>query len=580
MTDINFTLDTRLKPAPGEKKLTAAQAAQVLTTALQAQREGTAGVSANIMGDLGIPTPAAAISRNYTSLINKMVKLLPDSALYETTLHQIDPAQVLSFIATARGAEPTINGVKFRSDEHYAATELLKEQDTAQAAAIRALNNNDPAAAEQAIRDYQAQRSKNTVLGASPMSVFLTAPPKPTLIPTATAANTPPVTTIPLAKPGVSPTATPLNAAPSTSSTSSTDYTAALDSLGSLGGQALLTRADVHNLFALGGNDLGALSTVSDWETSNPAKLAPGASTMQVQDPTWSELFGAMGRVGKPRTGFLGATAGGYNLPPGALGPGPGDRIASRPYTVTELINLLHTKSRDEITALQQKLKQAGYYLATGKASGPDYVGDPNDAATADAWRRLITDSARSGTSLMTTLATRAQAARASGVVDAAGNALNEWGQTTDKFGHAVDAQGRLINPEGGLINKLGQLINDKGELIDKFGNVLNADGTAKPDIHLTDSATVRLQADQLGQSTLGRKLKPEEHAALVSFIHSLESGAQTAFAAPGSQTGENVDVASRIEEYLRREHPTEAGGKDVANQYDAFRSLLAGPGR
>ena len=209
------------------------------------------------------------------------------------------------------------------------------------------------------------------------------------------------------------------------------------------------------------------------------------------------------------------------------------DRLSgAKSYTLSQARDLLYGKNPDEIRALQEKLKRAGYFQTNGEQGDePLFWGDPSDSRTQSAWRNLIGDAVREGVPVYDMLDRRIQSALDSGLFDEDGNPISERG-----------------------------------------------------DVRLTDRARIRVNAKEMAQDTLGRNLTPDEHNRLVEFIHQMETDTQNAASdagnTDGSQVVEDTDVNAQIEEYLRRENPVEAGGRDVALSYNDFAGLLAGPGR
>lgn len=96
----------------------------------------------------------------------------------------------------------------------------------------------------------------------------------------------------------------------------------------------------------------------------------------------------------------------------------------------------------------------------------------------------------------------------------------------------------------------------------------------------LTDPARIRIAADTIARDQLGRRLSKSELTKYVAAIHQMEKGqAATESDDDGGDVTE-VDYASRIEEMIRQQNPGEAGAADTVDQYEMFRSILAGPGR
>jgi hypothetical protein len=108
--------------------------------------------------------------------------------------------------------------------------------------------------------------------------------------------------------------------------------------------------------------------------------------------------------------------------------------------------------------------------------------------------------------------------------------------------------------------------------------------------VQLTDPARTRITADSMGRQMIGRKLTEEEHAQMNAFVHDLER--KNSMIAAGldpnndyegvEQLDEGIiaDIDAQMQQYLRQQAPVEAGANDVADQFDSFSQMLAGPGR
>lgn len=317
-----------------------------------------------------------------------------------------------------------------------------------------------------------------------------------------------------------------------------------------------LTDTDIQMIFRRSGSDMAALNQYEDLLATYRANI----------DPEYAETF----RVDLENTldqQMARSRMQGAYVPGGA----PDERVVAiqreierlkgvageSSYTLSQAANLLYGMTPTEIRALQRKLVDAGYFETAGGADGePLFWGDPTDARTQSAWMNLLGDSVRTGEPVYDMLSRRMRLAEEAGI--------------------------------GG----------------DRTGNVEDL-----PPIALTDPARIRQNADEMARSTIGRRLSDEENARLVEFIHNLQRDEQAmptdeadgrfaqvpadqvapdryTDAADGTTTpGERdeqiqVDVNAQIAEYIRRENPTEAAGRDVALTYNDFTSLLAGPGR
>lgn len=268
---------------------------------------------------------------------------------------------------------------------------------------------------------------------------------------------------------------------------------------------------------------------------------------------------------------------------PGTLGLGtsvtPEDlgRYSNRgSYTINETLQLPSSMSRNELMRLQFRMRQAGLF----DNGEPTIPGDATDTRFKYAWRQLIAQSLETGRPITEVLSSR-----------------------------QID----LLRAEN---SELDQALN----------------------VQLSDPAAIRQSSDQLGTGTLGRRLSDDEHAAVVEFVHNLEQQNARYDAAqrqraedaadpnagrlnelveldpndtsrfgskfdaefndndrrasqiveemmagePEAQAAPDVraDIAARMQEWVRNDNPVEAESHDAADQYDAFRRLLAGPGR
>lgn len=107
--------------------------------------------------------------------------------------------------------------------------------------------------------------------------------------------------------------------------------------------------------------------------------------------------------------------------------------------------------------------------------------------------------------------------------------------------------------------------------------------------VSLTDPARLRISADSIGQQLMGRRMTQEEHDQMIEFVHNLEmrnARITAGLSADGelSEDGLDVNIAAdidaRMREFTRQNAPVETGAKEVADVYDDFTDLLAGPGR
>lgn len=216
--------------------------------------------------------------------------------------------------------------------------------------------------------------------------------------------------------------------------------------------------------------------------------------------------------------------------PRGMPQPGASGRDAEREYkntyTLTEMQRYPSEQmSPAEVIAMSKRLEAAGFYQNGGK---PTSAGDATDVNFKAAWKQLMVKALESGQSMT--------------------DVLDE--------------------------NEASY----KDALQEQFST------------QLTDPARVRMNADAIGRSTLGRKMTDEEHGKMIEFVHNLErrnamvgAGLDPDVDLPGvEQLDEGIiaDIDAQMNEFTRAQNPDEAGGKDVADQYSVFSSMLAGPGR
>lgn len=478
------------------------------------------------------------------ALIDRMVALLPPEALYHSTMVQIDPTQLLGAVLNEPG---------LKAGQVKRTRELLAAQEKIQAAAVTAINAQqgvtDPAKQQERIDKYLAERAKAPTLKVSPNAALR--------LSTLGAPQAPGTST--------TPGATTTAAGATNGYTKFVDAAALADGTGTgSGGEAAMTSADVAELFRVGASgDASLIAQMVGAEkdaATGGTPIEPGVG-VAYDDPGTRSMFGRFSDR--------------FDVPASAR-PAPGGKV----YTYSEISQLLHTMSRDQVKAVQDKMRVAGYFIATGNPNGPLYEGDPTDDATVTAWQRLITDSARAGKSMTAILSAKATDAQRQGILDAEGYRLNADGQRLDKAGRIVNADGHVVDAMGNLLDRNGNMVDAQGRRINEFGQLLGPNGQPQSDITLTDASTIRVKADDLAKSTLGRKLRADEQAQLVTFIHNLETTTAQRFQAAGSQTGEDVDVNAQIQEQLRAQHPAESAGHDVAGAYDMFTTLLGGPSR
>lgn len=215
-----------------------------------------------------------------------------------------------------------------------------------------------------------------------------------------------------------------------------------------------------------------------------------------------------------------------YGLAPDQRGPGgfgdPTEVDVQTTYGLSEIARMPMQMSRAEVLTISKKLEKAGYFDLIG--SNPVQDGNPHDPAFKKAWQTLMGQSIESKTPMMQLLDARMEERQAQ-----------------------IDE--RLVT-------------------------------------RLTDPARIRINTDAVGQSMLGRKLNPNEHARMVEFVHNLErrnakleAGLDPDLDEPDEE-GTMADIDARLEEMMRGEFDTEASAKEVSDQYGVFTKLLSGPGR
>lgn len=318
--------------------------------------------------------------------------------------------------------------------------------------------------------------------------------------------------------PGAAPTA----AAAAVAGSAGGGFASVLANLtsGATSTKPFLTDGDVQALFRLSSSDLGAVNTylnqLIDYRTNVNPKFRDPFKVQSGVDATGRDPFA-------PITPALPDDQVPQNVLIQRQMTNQQDQAkGSQGYSITQAKDLLYTMSKDEVAKMQTLLMRAGYFAnSQGKSTAPLYSGDPTDPLTQQAWTQLVGDSIRGGKPIFDTLTGKAAAAGT------------------------------------------------------KFATI---DGKPAQDIALTDSAQIAQGADQLGQKEIGRKLTDAEHAQVVDFIHSLETKAQTTTNEPGSQTVEQPDVQAEITKFLDTQFPTEKAGTDVADTYDLFTKMLAGP--
>lgn len=399
-----FSVGATLKPGAGEQKITRAQAAALLADKLRAagavaddnataaaDKGGFAGfVQGAVQGvdaTLGqIPNVTTGVARaavdkvfgggrpkdKYDALASKLVELLPEDALYESVVGQIDRRQIYAQVMTAGNVKQskTVGGVKFGAEERALAGDLFGvEQDQAVTAAT-GLAAAAGITGDAEVKAYvsaaaNAYHAQGTALGLSP--------------------------TAPAAVQAVTPTE---GTAAGGSDQSFADILAA-GSTGAAGKTPFLTDADVQALFRLSSTDLAAtndyINSLASYRANvnadftDPFKLRAGAG-----------IAGVASTQPIPPTGTPGDNTGPY-------------ASAARSYSITEAKDLLYGMDKTEVAKMQNLLLRAGYFAdANGKSTKPLFMGDATDQTTQRGWLNLIGDAIRAGQPMFDVLSKKA----------------------------------------------------------------------------------------------------------------------------------------------------------------------------
>lgn len=215
-------------------------------------------------------------------------------------------------------------------------------------------------------------------------------------------------------------------------------------------------------------------------------------------------------------TGRTGDSGGPYMRPGASVQARNQGRYGAESYTLTQALSLPNGMTEQEVRALSDKMEKAGLYAAVGGT--PFIKGDPTDPAFKEAYRRLLAKSVELNRPVSTIL------------------------------------QQDALAYEDAL--------------------------STKTRIRLTDPTAVGQYANMIGQRELGRNLSKQEQRELVSKIHEFERRAGKDETRVSEEGGEMVDVdwQAQIEAMITGQNPEEAAAKDIAANYDTFRSLLGGP--
>lgn len=199
-------------------------------------------------------------------------------------------------------------------------------------------------------------------------------------------------------------------------------------------------------------------------------------------------------------------------------------------YGVSEVLNKPYELTKEEAVEMHRKMKAAGIFDIAG--GEPLVPGDVSDPAFTRAWKYLVTKSMSENKSMMSILE-----------------------EQTSAYQQAINAQ---------LATQL------------------------------TDPARVRLNANAMARSAIGRHLSEEEQAELTKFVHELErknariSAGLEETMDPDTEysdvdpisEGTLYDVDAQIDQWFENNIGHETGARDMAESYEMFTGMLGGPGR
>ena len=205
-------------------------------------------------------------------------------------------------------------------------------------------------------------------------------------------------------------------------------------------------------------------------------------------------------------------------------------RLEQNWYGLSQIMQKPYELTREEALELHNKMKKAGIYDMAG--GEPTIPGDISDPAFTRAWKHLATKSMSENKSMMSILE-----------------------EQTAAYDAALNAQ---------LATQL------------------------------TDPARVRMNANAMARSAIGRHLSEEEQAELTQFVHELErknariaagleetSNPDVDYSDVEGQTeGTLYDIDAQIDQWFERNLPDQTGAYDMAQSYEMFTSMLGGPGR
>lgn len=235
-------------------------------------------------------------------------------------------------------------------------------------------------------------------------------------------------------------------------------------------------------------------------------------------------------RVEAPGAGERGTFGGLANTPGNIPEHIRNPRLNQNWYGVSEILNKPYELTREEAVEIHTKMKKAGIFEVAG--GEPMVPGDVSDPAFKRAWKYLVSKSMSENKSMMSILE-----------------------EQTSAYEAAVNAQ---------LATQL------------------------------TDPARIRLNANAMARSAIGRHLSEDEQAKLTQFIHDLErQNARMAAGleetsdpdvdysdVEGQSEGTLYDVDAQIDQWFEDNIGEETGARDLAESYTMFTSMLGGPGR
>jgi hypothetical protein len=206
--------------------------------------------------------------------------------------------------------------------------------------------------------------------------------------------------------------------------------------------------------------------------------------------------------------------------------------------SVTEAVRYIRDMSPEDLTNLQRKLVEAGYYAQVMSGSGfePDVWGDPTDPATNAAWKALLRDTIAQKTDVATLLTQR--------------TAANQPAIAKLRSEKAKD--------------------DERKALAEALQN----------QVTVSDTASLRTAASKIASAgdMTGKDLAPNELDALATWIQGLQASTQRA-AKHGASVAVDVNPVDQMTERIAATHPVDVMGQRIAGQADELARLLRGPG-